>query len=595
MNPYHRSLVTGSIVLGFAWRAFGACPDARFAPEIVVPGGGVVEGIAVADFDGDGRLDVAVTNFLAGSGTPSQVAILLAEGDGRFGAPTRFVVGHGATRIVASDFNRDGAVDVAVLNGNDGDVSVLLGNGRGGLAPETRFPAGGGIATGLALGDFNGDGIADLVVTDLSEGVVVVLLGIGDGSFAAPTPYPVGSFPLLVAVGDLDADGHPDLAVGNNDDSTVSILLGVGDGTFRPQSIVPLTADFLPLSIALSDLDGDGDLDMVVVSALDDTVAVLLGRGDGSFEAPATFDVGRRPIFVAVGDLSSDGHPDLAVGNLDDSTVSILLGRGDGTFGPRTALAVGGAPIPVEIADLNGDGAPDVLAGSTADQAISVLLNQCTGNRPPLARAGADQILECTGDLQAPARLNASGSQDPDSAPGTNDDITRFDWSERESFLATGEEASVSFPLGSHVVALRVTDRDGAEGSDAVSITVRDTTLPEITSIVADPPALPFRQPALVPVSITAVATDVCDAAPTCRIASVTSDRRNGRFDSILSDPGPKTSPARLGVLLRAGGPGAGLRRTFTIHVVCDDAAGNETGGQTTVTVAPRPVRSPHF
>src|SRR5262245_7529152 len=131
MNPFPRFLVTGAIALGVVGRAFAACPDARLAPEIVVPAGGVVEGIAVADFNGDGRLDAAVTNFLAGGGTPSQVAILLGEGDGRFRAPERFEVGHGATRTVSSDFNADGAADLAVLNGNDGNVSILLGDGRG--------------------------------------------------------------------------------------------------------------------------------------------------------------------------------------------------------------------------------------------------------------------------------------------------------------------------------------------------------------------------------------------------------------------------------------------------------------------------------
>src|SRR5262245_7999195 len=280
MNPYLRSLVSGAIVFGVAWRASGACNDARFAPEIVVPAGGIVEGIAIADFDGDGRLDAAVTNFLAGGGTPSQVAILRGEGDGRFGAPARFEVGHGATRIVTSDFNADGAAELAVLNGNDGNLSILLGDGRGAFAPQAVFPATVSIATGLALGDFNRDRAADLAVTELAGSRVAVLLGAGDGSFAAPATFAVGRGPVLVAVGDIDADGNLDLAVSNSDDATVSILLGIGDGTFGPPSTITFARDFQPLSIALPELDGDGKLDMVVVDAEGGAVAVFPGRGD---------------------------------------------------------------------------------------------------------------------------------------------------------------------------------------------------------------------------------------------------------------------------------------------------------------------------
>lgn len=128
--------------------------------------------------------------------------------------------------------------------------------------------------------------------------------------------------------------------------------------------------------------------------------------------------------------------------------MSVLLGRGDGTFDPQTGLAVWNAPIPVAVGDFNRDGALDIVAGNVVDQTVSVLMNECTGNRPPIDSAGPDQILECTGDLQAAARLDASGSTDPDSTLGTNDDIASFDWSEQGRLLTSGPTASIPFPLG---------------------------------------------------------------------------------------------------------------------------------------------------
>jgi hypothetical protein len=571
---------------------FGSCPDARFARQVVVPAGWVVEGIAVADFNEDGNLDMAATNFSSGGPNANGVSILLGNGNGGFGAPTRFDVGRGATRIAASDFNDDGKTDVAVLNTNDGTVSILLGNGLGGFGPQSAFSTG-GTAIGLALGDFNGDEAIDLAVTDFLADRISILLGAGDGSFSAPRQFPVAGQPLLIATGDLNDDGKIDLAVDRAVDAKVSILLSNGDGTFSPRPVVPLPAGAFGESLALSDLDGDGHLDMAVNNAQDNTVVVYLGHGDGSFGDSAAFPVGGFPVFIAVGDLNNDGRPDLAAANAEDSTVSVLLGRGDGTFRPQAVFGVGTEPIPVELGDFNGDGVLDIVAGAIVDQTISVLINECSRNRPPVASAGPDQVLECTGERKAVARLDASGSTDPDSTPGSNDDISSFAWSEQGAPLASGPSASVALPLGAHAVSLTVADEAGEESSDTATIEVKDTTIPSIASIAADPATLSPSNRGLVLVAINVVAEDRCDPPPSCKIVSVTSNRPapgsgrgNGRQDVIISDRGPKTSPARLGVLLRADRAG----HTYRINVSCADAAGNASLRQTTVTVAKKGV-----
>jgi hypothetical protein len=150
-----------------------------------------------------------------------------------------------------------------------------------------------------------------------------------------------------------------------------------------------------------------------------------------------------------------------------------------------------------------------------------------------------------------------------------------------------------TFPLGVDPFTCTATDTSGNTNSCASQVTVADTTPPVIHSIVADPSTLWPPNHKFVSVSITATATDVCDTSPKCAIVSVTSNEPlqgpgsgNTIPDWILSDPGPKPSPASLGVLLRAERAGGGSGRIYTINVSCRDASGNATAGTTTVTVA---------
>ncbi|HEX6850952.1 MAG TPA: FG-GAP-like repeat-containing protein [Candidatus Polarisedimenticolaceae bacterium] len=579
-------------LLGLASSMLASCPVATFSPQHVVPSGGAVEGIAVADFDRDGIADLAVANFSRVGGTPSEVAILLGDGRGGFGTPSPFAAGNGATQVVASDFDGDGNADVAVLNTNDGTVSVLLGDGLGALGPQVVFPAG-GTAIGLVHGDLDRDGDDDLVVPNFLASRVTVLLGSGDGSFSAPFPIPVGSQPILAAVGDLDGDGNLDIATDDVADATVSILLGRGDGTFAPRTVVPLPQGAVGQSLALSDLDDDGVPDMVVVNAADGSVLVFPGRGDGAFKEPSAFGVAGLPVFVTVGDLNGDGSPDLAVGNAQDASVSVLVNRGDGTFDPQIRLPVGTEPIPVAIGDLNGDGALDLVAGNLLDETISVLLNACTGNRPPRADAGPDQVLECGGDLRAVATLDGSASADPDSTPGTDDDIASFEWFEGAAALASGPRVTTRLSLGTHDVTLTVTDRARDASSDTSRVTVQDTLPPAAITVTSSPSVLGPPNRRLVPVTISVAANDRCDPAPVCRIDSVTSAGParfpvpgGARADFVVVDPGPEASPAALTVLLRAERSRGPEARSYTIAVSCADAAGNVVNGETTVTVS---------
>jgi hypothetical protein len=381
--------------------------------------------MVVGDFNGDGKPDLAVTNFCVvyeGSSCSSgEVTVFLGNGDGTFqGAQTYPSGGINATSVEVGDFNRDGKLDLAVVNecpssgcgsGVVGVVSVLLGNGDGTFQPAVPYPSGGTDSDSVAVGDFNGDGKLDLVVANecaigrsCPNGSVSVLLGNGDGTFEPAVTYLTGGpFTDSVAVGDFNGDGKLDLVVANDCNSfvncnygTVSLLLGNGDGTFLAATTFE-SLGLHALSVAAGDFNGDGKLDLVVenecpnfrtCNSSNSSLTVLLGNGEGSFETATTYPTGGQAgSSMVVGDFNGDGKADLAVA--DQSGASVLLGNGDGTFQAVTSYASAGIGIfSLAIGDLNGDGKPDLVAAgdcntSTCENVgtVSVFLNIAAGFR----------------------------------------------------------------------------------------------------------------------------------------------------------------------------------------------------------------------
>jgi outer membrane protein assembly factor BamB len=294
--------------------------DGTFAAETTyktpISGGGGA--VAIADIDGDGHLDVVGVNSYS---NPTSVSVFPGAGDGTLKPRIDTTTDSEPRGLGVADFDGDGRLDVAVVAG-DG-VDVLLGKGDGTFQPPVAYALSAG-AMGIALGDLNGDGATDLAVTDENGGDVAVLVGHGDGTFAAPVAYAVGTLPGSVAAGDVNGDGHVDLAVVNYRDDTVSVLLGVGDGTFHPQ--VPFSVGVQPAGVAVGDVNRDGHADLAVTNIGASTVSILLGNGDGTFQPQFVYGTQSGPGDVAIADLNSDGWPDLAIVDSDSNAVTVLLG-----------------------------------------------------------------------------------------------------------------------------------------------------------------------------------------------------------------------------------------------------------------------------
>jgi hypothetical protein len=236
--------------------------------------------VAVGDFNGDGKLDLVVTNacyikICRPQGIGGDVYILLGDGTGKFVLnPTRVWEGAQPLSVAVADFNGDGNLDLAVSGGDA--VSILLGDGTGNFTLHSTLAVGGGP---LAIGDFNGDGILDFAVANSTSNTVSILLGDGTGKFTLVSSPATGSGPSSVAVGDFNGDGKLDLAVANGSGNTVSILLGDGTGHFNPASSTAVGD--APMSVAVGDFNGDGKLDLAVVNSGSNTVSILVGAPPG--------------------------------------------------------------------------------------------------------------------------------------------------------------------------------------------------------------------------------------------------------------------------------------------------------------------------
>lgn len=342
--------------------------------------------VAIADFNGDGTPDVVVAN--AGDNT---LTVLLGDGKGKLmeakGSP--FPAGNQPNDICVADFNGDGNLDLAIANHDAKYLTLLLGDGHGGFSPAPGSPVtvlSNPHTHGVAAGDFNGDGHRDLVTDSWAENKVTVVFGDGRGRFSSPgVQFAVGKRPYeRVRVADVNGDGYPDIITTNLDGDDVTILIGDGRGGFAQAAGSPFPAGKTPFGVAVADLNGDGTLDLAVVNfsghpeqAENDGVTILLGDGKGGFKimAGSPFPAGHAPIRLAIGDVNGDGIPDVVTVNLASNDITILLG-GRGAFTRADTIAVGNKPYGVAVGDLNGDGKADIVVANSLDNNISVLLSK---------------------------------------------------------------------------------------------------------------------------------------------------------------------------------------------------------------------------
>ena len=331
-------------------------------------------GAAVGDFNKDGKMDVAVIDS-----TANTLTIFLGNGDGTFTQGASYSTGHRPMAIVAVDSNNDGKLDLVVANNNDKSVSSFLGTGdtSGSFVLAGTFSTGVIPPSSLAAGNLDSDGKPDLVVGSVNISAFGVLPGLGNGSFASVRmgSYPGGLPSEGVALADLDGDGKLDLIFSGQ---PASYYRGNGNLTFQN----PLTLDISGYnSIAIADLNGDGHNDVVLSGSLRTGSSVILSDGQGGFlaakrYAQIPFATGPSATAVAVADLHGDHKLDVITVSSVGGVVQVIRGNGDGTLQGAFAYDFQGTDIAVSqaVGDFNGDGKSDIATLDGAGR-LSVLLN----------------------------------------------------------------------------------------------------------------------------------------------------------------------------------------------------------------------------
>ena len=290
--------------------------------------------IASADMNGDGNLDLVIADHQS-----PFITILLGDGKGGFrpapGSPVDVHSHPHPHGVVAADFNRDGHPDVVTDSWGTNQIELLLGDGGGGMqTPGKYFATGRRPYERLRTADFNQDGIPDIVTTNLDDGTVSILLGDGKGGFrnASGSPVSAGAKPWQVAIYDVDGDGKADLVIipyqrdiAEPSQNAVTILRSDGNGGFRPmaESPLPLRGCDGPNSVTAGDLYGNGRTDVIVACAESRNLLIFARDGKGHFSAlsqPAKGGWGA----VTFSHLTHRRGGELITANNDDGTITIF-------------------------------------------------------------------------------------------------------------------------------------------------------------------------------------------------------------------------------------------------------------------------------
>lgn len=383
-----------------------------------------------------------------------------------FKGPSTFAAHLAPISVAVADFNGDGNLDIAIANRSSNDISVLLGKGNGTFATGVKYSAGSGgpDPDSIAAIDLNGDGKPDLVVGDLGTNSISVFINAGNGTFNAAVVYKVGNAPSAVAVGDLNGDGFPDIAVTNSTDNTVTILINSGSGTFTASGLY--STDATPSAIVIADFNGDGHNDLAITNQGSNDVSILLNQGSGAFANAVNYCAvsttqscssltGITPVALVAVPLHGGTTNDLAVAS-SGGYVTTLLNNGSGVFTTTGLSSSSLSPRGIAAGVFVSGGGPSLVVADYSTNSFEIYGNNNGNLSAPLSYySGTNPIAIAVGDFNNDTKLDVVVANNADN------DVAVILGGGNGTFTDTENYIS-----GTNVRALAVGDFNGDGNSD---------------------------------------------------------------------------------------------------------------------------------
>lgn len=420
---YQPLSVTSGSFTGFAPRPFvvsfpgapASFSNISFTPKTDITAGNQPYFVTAGDLDGDGKPDMVVG--LGNIGLGLRLFRNTSTGGGiSFAPPVTRSTPHIAYSLALGDMDGDGRLDIIVTD-NTVNASVYRNNSTVGtlsFASPVYLSLGSGLAQGIGVGDLDGDGRTDLVIADQDQNKICVFRnnssGPGNIAFSSVQNFATGAKTFSVAISDLDGDGKPDIGCSNVNSNTFSVLRNTSTtGAISLAARTDFTTGSLPYGLCFADLNGDGLAEAATINNDSYTLSLFKNTssiGAISFAAKTDYATGASPRCIAAADLDGDGKVDLAAG-YDDATFAMSVFKNTSNSTSPTLGAAVNYPVTsygtysLALSDFSMDGKPDAAASVWFSGVVSILRNRC--NEPKItsfspAAAGTGEAVMITGN-----------------------------------------------------------------------------------------------------------------------------------------------------------------------------------------------------